>query len=61
MFGVMVMNKRYFTNIVGDLQLIMEYVFIEYERPILFCAKKNRVKKNFCASAMSAGRFRNGF
>ena len=34
------MNKRYFTNIVGNLQLIIEYVFIEYERPILFLCKE---------------------
>ena len=30
------MNRKYFTNIVGDLQLTIEYIFIEYERPILF-------------------------
>lgn len=41
------MNKRYFTNIVGDLQLIMEYVFIEYERPILFLCKEEKSEEKF--------------
>lgn len=34
------MNRKYFTNIVGDLQLTIEYIFIEYERPILFLCKE---------------------
>ena len=43
----MIMNKKYFTNIVGDLQLIMEYVFIEYERPILFLCKEEKSEEKF--------------
>lgn len=43
----MIMNKRYFTNIVGDLQFIMEYVFIEYERPILFLCKEEQSEEKF--------------
>lgn len=41
------MEKIYFANIGGDLQLIVEYVFIEYERPILFLCKERQTKEKY--------------
>lgn len=41
------MRKRYFTNIIGELNLWIEYVFIEYERPILFLCKEENTEEEY--------------
>ena len=41
------MRKRYFTNIIGELNLWIEYVFVEYERPILFLCKEENTEEEY--------------
>lgn len=43
------MGKNYFTQVDGNLQLKIEHVFIEYERPILFlCKEEGKKEKYLC-------------